>query len=754
MRARIEILSGVEHLRQQLAQRAASHKPCRNLRQRHSSRLGDIRHRARRTRVHFNHVDVILAVIIALNRKLQIHQPHYLQRQRQLAGIVPQCVQRLLAKIDRRQHARGITRVDARLFNVLHDARDQHVLRIAQRIHVHFHCVLKEVIHQYRPLLRVLHGFAHVARHGLRIIRNHHRAPAQHVAGPHQHWIPHPLRNSESFFHARGRATRGLRNPQVLQQLAELLTVFRQINRLRRCADNRHARSAQSLRKVQRSLPAKLHNHPDLRARGRLVVINAQHVFQRQRFEVKPIARVVIRRYRLRIAVHHDRLVAVVLQRKRRMAAAVVKLNALPDTIRPRTENNDLRLVRRRRFILFVVGRVEIRRHRLKLCRARIYQLEDRPDALRLAQLAHALHAVVAFQFPLRRNALVAQPKPLQPSQILRADRLGACVSQAFLRHRDFANLMQEPRVHRCQPRHLAHAHPALKRKANVAQPLRPRSHQHLRQPPRLQHLGAGLLARLQSAPRLHQRLFEGAAHRHHLAHRLHLRAKHIVRAWELFKLPLGNLHHDVIDRRLKARRRLSRNVVRNLVERVAHRELRCNLSNREARRLRSQRRGPRHARIHLDHRHAPVQRVHGKLHIRSACLHADLTHHGNCRVAHLLILAIRQRLRRGNGDRVARVHAHRVKVLNRADDDDVIREVAHHLQLILFPAQHALFNQALMHRREIQPARKNLHQLFAVVGDAAARSAQRKAWPDEHREAYLRREVQPVAQVVHQRRL
>jgi hypothetical protein len=86
--------------------------------------------------------------------------------------------------------------------------------------------------------------------------------------------------------------------------------------------------------------------------------------------------------------------------------------------------------------------------------------------------------------------------------------------------------------------------------------------------------LRAGLLAGFQRAPGLHQRFLEGAPDGHHLAHRLHLRAQRFVGAGKLFKLPLGNLDHDVIDRRLEAGRRLARDVVGNLVERVAHGQL------------------------------------------------------------------------------------------------------------------------------------------------------------------------------------
>ena len=98
-------------------------------------------------------------------------------------------------------------------------------------------------------------------------------------------------------------------------------------------------------------------------------------------------------------------------------------------------------------------------------------------------------------------------------------------------------------------------------------------------------------------------------------------------------------------------------------------------------------------------------------------------------------------------------MHAHGVEVFNGADDDDVVRQVAHHLQLEFLPAQHAFLDQAFMHRRKVESASQNLHQLFAVVGDAAARSAQREARPDEHRKTQLAGEIQPVAQIVHQSR-
>ena len=66
------------------------------------------------------------------------------------------------------------------------------------------------------------------------------------------------------------------------------------------------------------------------------------HVLERQRLEIQTVRRVVVRGDGLRIAVDHDRFVAAFPQRHSGMHAAVVKFNALPDTIRAAAQNHDL----------------------------------------------------------------------------------------------------------------------------------------------------------------------------------------------------------------------------------------------------------------------------------------------------------------------------------------------------------------------------------------------------------------------------
>src|SRR6185503_16429314 len=89
------------------------------------------------------------------------------------------------------------------------------------------------------------------------------------------------------------------------------------------------------------------------------------------------------------------------------------------------------------------------------------------------------------------------------------------------------------------------------------------------------------------------------------------------------------NLGDDIVDSRLeRGRRRAAGDVVGDLVERVADRKLGCDLGDREAGRLRGERRGTRYARVHLDDDETAIFRIDGELHVRAAGLDADLAQH------------------------------------------------------------------------------------------------------------------------------
>ena len=78
---------------------------------------------------------------------------------------------------------------------------------------------------------------------------------------------------------------------------------------------------------------------------------------------------------------------------------------------------------------------------------------------------------------------------------------------------------------------------------------------------------------------------------------------------------------------------------------------------------------------------------------------------------------------------------AHRVEVLDRADDDALVLVVAHHFHLIFLPAQEAFLDEDLMDGRSVEAGLGHALEFFLVVGDAAAGAAERVGRTDDDRE-------------------
>ena len=229
----------------------------------------------------------------------------------------------------------------------------------------------------------------------------------------------------------------------------------------------------------------------------------------------------------------------------------------------------------------------------------------------------------------------------------------------------------------------------------------------------------------LQRAQRLVQRLLERAADRHGLADRLHLRPEQVARLREFVEREARQLDDHVVDGRLERGRRLARDVVRNLVQAIADRQLGGDLGDRKAGRLARQRGRTRYARVHLDHDQPARIRVDGELDVRAAGIHADLADDAQRGVAQQLIFLVGQGLGRRDRDRVAGMHAQRVEVLDGADDDHVVAGVAHDLQLELLPAGDRLLDQHFVRGRCLQPPVHDAHEFVRGLHDAAAHAPQ-----------------------------
>jgi hypothetical protein len=182
---------------------------------------------------------------------------------------------------------------------------------------------------------------------------------------------------------------------QLLDQSGEALAVFGKVDRIGRGAQDRDPGVFQRLRQLERGLPAKLHDHADQFAVRPLDVEDFQHVFGGQRLEIQAVRGVIVGRHGFGVAVDHDGLEPGFFQRKAGMAAAIVELDALADTVRTAAQDHDLATVAGRGFVLRLaeqaafVGRVHIGRNRLEFGRAAVDALEHRAHAQLVTQRAH-----------------------------------------------------------------------------------------------------------------------------------------------------------------------------------------------------------------------------------------------------------------------------------------------------------------------------------------------------------------------------
>ena len=94
--------------------------------------------------------------------------------------------------------------------------------------------------------------------------------------------------------------------PELGEQRAEAAAILGGVDRVERVAEQRHACLGQAGREPERRLAAER----DDDAERPLVLDDVEHVLQRHRLEIEPVAGVVVGRHGLRVRVHEHDLVA------------------------------------------------------------------------------------------------------------------------------------------------------------------------------------------------------------------------------------------------------------------------------------------------------------------------------------------------------------------------------------------------------------------------------------------------------------
>ena len=351
-----------------------------NLGQRSAGGLGDEGHGTGGTGVHLDEVNLVV-----FHRELHVHQTDHAEFQRQLAHLLAHLVLNGLGQGVGRQGAGGVTGVDTGLFDVLHDAADDHVNAVADGVHVHLGGVVQEAVQQHRRLVGDAHCLGEVAAQVLLVIDDFHGAATQHVGGANHQRVGDARGQLHGLLQGGDGAVFRLLEAQALDGGLEALAIFRAVDGIRAGTNHRHAVRFQCPRQFQRSLAAVL----DDDALGLLDPHDFQHVFQGHRLEVETIGGVVVGGDGFRVAVDHDGLVTVFAQGQGRVHATIVELDALTDTVRAATDDHDLVAVGGVGLALFVVAGVHVGGVGGELGRAGIDPLVDREDVVAGTQFTH-----------------------------------------------------------------------------------------------------------------------------------------------------------------------------------------------------------------------------------------------------------------------------------------------------------------------------------------------------------------------------
>ena len=136
--------------------------------------------------------------------------------------------------------------------------------------------------------------------------------------------------------------------PDPRHRLAKQLSVFGDGDGLGGRADQLHAVTLERavLRELHRDVERRLAAHRRQDRVGLLAGDDQLDVLRRHRLDVGPVGELRVGHDRRRIGVHEDDLVALLLERLRRLGAGIVELGALADDDRPGADDEDAMQVR------------------------------------------------------------------------------------------------------------------------------------------------------------------------------------------------------------------------------------------------------------------------------------------------------------------------------------------------------------------------------------------------------------------------
>ena len=398
------------------------------------------------------------------------------------------------------------------------------------------------------------------------------------------------------------------------------------------------------------------------------------------------------------------------------MNSGIVEFNALTDTDRTCTENDDLFLIGNDRGVFAGVGGIEVRN--ISVGVAGIYHAVDRENIVFLTERVDIELGLA----PKLCNDLIAEAELLC---FLKNLKITCVLSKLCFGLNDVIERLEEVFGYLGDIVNFIDRHTAAEKLADTENGV---VLEHVNV---FEYLVGGHIGELgnlimvsagfERADSFKEAFLKIGADAHNFARRLHLGAQGVGSGREFIERESRKLCNDVVESRLE------RSVgVRDLdiLESHTDSDLCGYACDGIAARLGSECTRAGNAGVNLDEVVLAGMGIERELNV-TAAFDLKLTDDFDCGIVeHLKVMVVKRHDRR-NYDRVACMNADGVNVFHAAYGDRVVVGVTHNLEFNLLIALNALFDKNLMNRRKLERVKTDFDQFLFVIGKAAAGTAE-----------------------------
>ena len=282
----------------------------------------------------------------------------------------------LVSDIPRRIYRDRVARVNTCSLDVLHYAGNQNIFAVANCVDFYLN-THKVLVDKHRIFYLLRKNYVHILYDVGVGVTNRHILSAKHVRRTKQRGITYLIGYLKRLFFCHNRKALRALDIEVFEKFVKLFSVFCHIYVFRLRTQYSDVLLFEHLRQFDCRLSSKSYDH----AVGLFCLDNGHYVFVCQRLEIKSVCSIKVCGYRLGVVVDYYHFITLALQCPNAVYGRIVKLNTLTYTDRSGAEYYYFLLItllvvdKFSCFVFVVKSRIEIRRHRRKLCRASIDHL-------------------------------------------------------------------------------------------------------------------------------------------------------------------------------------------------------------------------------------------------------------------------------------------------------------------------------------------------------------------------------------------